>query len=216
MQSDRGLRSPTVLVVDDDAMLRRAVQDLLLDGGLRVVGEAGCTEEALRLAVELVPDVITMAVMMRGDSGIEGTRQIRREIPDARIVILTHSGDATDAAAAIGAGACGYLLKDDPAEEIVAGIRVAAEGASPLSPWIAAELLGVLRAELATSTDPEVTSRERDVLELLAMGLSNAEIAERLSISVPTVKRHLSHLLVKLRVNNRTHAAVEAVRRGLL
>lgn len=217
MQSEKGKSLPTVLLVDEDAMLRRAVRDLLDQDGLRVVGEAGSAEEAVKLAIELAPDVITMAVRMaHGESGIEGTRQIRAAIPDARIVILTHSGKATDAAAAIGAGAVGYLLKDDPAKEIVAGIRVAAEGASPLSPRIAAELLGVLRAELAASTGPDLTERERDVLELLAQGRSNAEIGEELSISVPTVKRHLSHLLFKLQASNRTEAAVEAVRRGLL
>jgi two-component system, NarL family, nitrate/nitrite response regulator NarL len=208
--------SPTVLIVDDDAILRHAVCDLLERDGICVVGEAGSVEEAVPLAVELTPDVITMAVLMRGGSGIKGTRQIREALPEARIVILTRSGKGADAAAAIGAGACGYLLKDDPPEEIVAGIRIAASGASPISPRIAAELLGTLRFELGSSNGSDLTSRERDVLEFLAEGHSNAEIAERLSISVPTVKRHLSHLLVKLRVSNRTQAAVEAVRRGLL
>lgn len=209
-------RSPTVLLVDDDAILRRAIRELLERDGLHVAGEASGTEEALALALELTPDVITMAVTMRGDSGIEGTRRIRRAVPDARIVILTRSGDAADAAGAIGAGAVGYLLKDDPPEEIAAGIRVAAEGAAPLSPRVAAELLGMLRTALAAAIAPDLTERERDVLELLAEGRSNAEIAAELSVSVPTVKRHLSHLLVKLQASNRTQAAVEAVRRGLL
>lgn len=213
---EKRLDPVAVLLIDEDAILRRAVRDLLVGDGLRVVGEASSAEQGLALALELEPDVITMAVLMRGDSGIDGTRRIRQRLPEARIVILTHSGEAADAAAAIGAGACGYLLKDDPPEEIVAGIRVAAEGASPLSPRIAADLLGVLRSELANSNDPELTVREREVLELLADGQSNGEIAAGLSISVPTVKRHLSHLLVKLQASNRTQAAVEAVRRGLL
>jgi DNA-binding NarL/FixJ family response regulator len=204
-----------VLLVDEEAILRRAVRDLLEKDGLRIAGEASSVKEAVTLAVELAPDVITMAVMMRGDSGIEGTRQIREVLPKARVVILTRSGDAADAAAAISAGACGYLLKEDQPEEIVAGIRIAADGGSPLSPRIAADLLGKLRAELAPSAEPELTTRERDVLGLLAEGHSNAEIAEMLSVSVPTVKRHLSHLLVKLRASNRTQAAVQAVRRGL-
>jgi NarL family two-component system response regulator LiaR len=213
------LTSPTtssVLLVDEDAVLRRAVRALLEDDGLRVVGEADTAEASLALATELEPDVITMAVAMRGSSGIEATRLILEVVPATRVVILTKSGDAADAAAAIGAGACGYLLKDDPPEEIVAGIRIAAVGASPPSPRHAAQLLGVLRFELGGSNGIELTPRERDVLALLAEGHSNAEIAERLSISVATVKRHLSHLLVKLRVSNRTQAAVEAVRRGLL
>jgi DNA-binding NarL/FixJ family response regulator len=209
-------RLPAVLLIDDDAILRRAVGDLLEQDGLRVAGEASSAEEGVSLAVELKPDVITMAVLMRRSSGIEATRRIREELPEARIVILTRSGEAADAAAAIGAGACGYLLKDDPPEEIVAGIRAAAEGASPLSPTITAELLEVLRTDLVSSTAPELTARERGVLALLAEGRSNAEIAEELSISVSTVKRHLSHLLVKLEASNRTQAAVQAVRLGLL
>lgn len=206
----------SVLLVDEDAILRRAVRGLLEGDGLRVVAEANSAEEGLDLAVELEPDVITMTVAVRGSSGIEATRLILEAVPATRVVILTNSGDAADAAAAIGAGACGYLLKDDPPEEIVAGIRIAADGASPISPRVAAELLGLLRFELGSSNGSELTSRERDVLGLLAEGHSNAEIAEQLSISVATVKRHLSHLLVKLRVSNRTQAAVEAVRRGLL
>ena len=209
-------RPPTALLVDEDAILRRAIGELLERDGLRVAGEANNAEEALTLALELVPDVITMAMVMRGDSGIEATRRIRATVPDARVVILAHPGDVADAAEAISAGAIGYLLKDDPPEEIAAGIRVAAEGAAPLSPRVAAELLGVLRTALATATGPDLTERERQVLELLAEGCSNAEIAAQLSVSVPTVKRHLSHLLVKLQASNRTQAAVEAVRRGLL
>lgn len=209
-------RTPTVLLVDDDAILRRAIRELLERDGLRVAGEASSPAEALALALELTPDVITMAVTMRGDSGIEGTRQIRKAVPGARVVILTNSGDATDAAGAIRAGAVGYLLKDDPPEEIATGIRVAAEGAAPLSPRVAADLLGMLRTALAAATAPDLTEREREVLELLAEGRSNAEIAAELSVSVATVKRHLSHLLVKLQASNRTQAAVEAVRRGLL
>ncbi len=209
-------RPATVLLVDDDAILRRAIRELLERDGLRVAGEASGTEEALALALELTPDVITMAVAMRDDSGIDGTRRIRAALPEARIVILTHSGAVADAAGAIGAGAVGYLLKDDPPKAIAAGIRVAAEGAAPLSPRVAAELLGMLRTALATATGPNLTERERQVLELLAEGRSNAEIAAALSVSVATVKRHLSHLLVKLQASNRTQAAVEAVRRGLL
>lgn len=206
----------SVLLVDDDAMLRRAVRDLLEGDGVRIAGEAASSEEAVALALDLEPDVITMAVLMRRSSGIEATRQILEALPEARIVILTRSGEAVDAAAAIGAGACGYLLKDDPPEEIRSGIRAAADGAFPLSPRIAGELFDLLRLEVESSAGPEVTEREREVLGLLAEGSSNGEIAAALSISVPTVKRHLSHLLVKLRATNRTQAAVEAVRRGLL
>lgn len=208
--------SPSVLLVDEDAILRRAVRGLLERDGLRVAGEAAGAEEGLSLAIERSPDVITMPVPLRGSPGGDGTRRILDALPEARVVILTHSVEAADAAAAIGAGACGYLLKDDPPEEIVAGIRAAADGASPLSPRIATELIGLLRLGLENATGPALTAREQEVLELLVDGRSNGEIAETLSVSVPTVKRHLSHLLVKLRADNRTQAAVEAVRRGLL
>ncbi|HET7507286.1 MAG TPA: response regulator transcription factor [Solirubrobacterales bacterium] len=206
----------SVLLIDEEAILRRAVRGLLEDGGLDVVGEADEVEAGLTMAVALQPDVITMALAMRSGSGIEATRSVLKAIPAARVVILTKSTDPAHATAAIGAGACGYLLKDDPPEDIVAGIRVAAGGASPLSPRVAAELLDFLRLGFGGSSAPELTAREREVLGLLAEGGSNAEIAAALSISVPTVKRHLSHLLVKLGASNRTQAAVEAVRRGLL
>lgn len=216
MQSESERHPPSVLLVDEDAILRRAVRDLLEKDGFRVCGEASSAEDGLALAIELEPDVITMAVLMRSGSGVEGTQRIREALPEARIVILTRSGEGRDVAAAIGAGACGYLLKDDPPAEIVTGIRVAADGASPISPRIAAELLGVFREGVAPLADGGLTEREREVLELLAEGRSNPEIAAALAVSVPTVKRHLSHLLVKLRATNRTQAAVEAVRRGLI
>ncbi|HEX2391640.1 MAG TPA: response regulator transcription factor [Solirubrobacterales bacterium] len=214
--SDPGRDSPSVLLVDEDAILRRAVRDLLEEDSLRILAEASDAEQGFALAVELAPDIITMAIPMRGNAGIEGTRRIREVVPDARIVILTRRGEAARVAAAIGVGACGCLLTDDPPGEIVAGIRVAADGASPFSPRIAAELLDLRRGELANSSAPELTRREREVLRLLARGRSNAEIASELAVSVATVKRHLSHLLVKLRSTNRTQAAVEAVRRGLV
>lgn len=208
--------SPTVLIVDEEAIFRRAVRQILDEGGLTVVGEARNAAEAVSRAEELRPDVVGMAMLLRGSSGIEATREVLGVLPDTRVLILTKTTDAGAAAEAIRAGACGFLLKKDPSSEIVSGFRSAAEGNSPLSPRIAAKLLPLLREELLEEDSPDLTSREEAVLRLLADGSSNTEIAAAMSISVYTVKRHVSHLLGKLGVKNRTQAAVEATRRGML
>jgi len=130
--------------------------------------------------------------------------------------MLASSLDAGEVERAIQAGACGYLLKDDSAAEIVAAVRTAAAGGSPLSPPVAAALVTQLRGPLQDNGAPELTTRELHVLQLLGAGRRNVEIAEDLAISVYTVKRHVSHLLRKLGAANRTQAAVEATRRGLL
>lgn len=207
----------TVLLVDEDAMFRRGIRDLLEEAGLHVAGEADSAEEAVAQTVELSPDVVVMAIRLRGASGIEATKQIREAVPETRVLILTNSIDSGDPDGAIRAGALGYVLKDDPPEEIVAAVRAAAAGGTVLSPRIAAGLLKHLRAE-PTSDGAKLllTARERKVLELLAAGRRNTQIAEDLSISVHTVKRHVSHLFAKLEVENRTQAAADATRRGLL
>jgi DNA-binding NarL/FixJ family response regulator len=205
-----------VLLVDEDAMFRHGIRNLLEEVGFRIVGEAGSAGEAVAQAVELTPDVVVMAVRMRGASGIEATRRIRKAVP-ARVLMLTNSIDSADTDGAIRAGASGYVLKDDSPEEIAAAIRAAAAGESPLSSRIATGLLGHLRTEPANDgAKPELTTREREVLELLAAGRRNAQIAEDLAISIHTVKRHVSHLFEKLEVENRTQAAIEATQRGLL
>jgi DNA-binding NarL/FixJ family response regulator len=206
-----------VLLVDEDAMFRHGIRELLEEVGFLIAGEARSAEEAVAQAVELAPDVVLMAVRLRGASGIEATRRIREAVPEARVLMLTNSIDSADSDGAIRAGACGYVLKDDSPQQIVAAIRAAAAGESPLSPRIVAGLLGHLRGEAVNDgAKPELTARERNVLELLVAGCRNTEIAEDLSISVYTVKRHVSHLFTKLEVENRTQAAVEATRRGLL
>lgn len=205
-----------VLLVDDDAMFRRAARDLLEAAGFRIVGEASRADQAIALALDLTPDVVVTAVGLRGISGIEATRRIRESLPEARVLMLTKSRESADMDAAIHAGAGGYMLKGDPPEKIVAAVRAAAAGEAPLSPHVASMLIGRLQTESSNGAKPpEFTARERSVLELLAAGRRNAEIAESLSISVNTVKRHVSNLLAKLGVENRTQAAVEATRRGL-
>jgi DNA-binding NarL/FixJ family response regulator len=207
----------TTLLVDEDAMFRHGIRELLEESGIRIAGEAGGGEQGVAQAVDLSPDVVVTAVRMRGVSGVEATRRIREVAADARVLMLSSSRDSADTKGAMQAGACGYVLKDDSPEEIVAAIRAAAAGGSPLSPRVAADLLEHLRAGPASDgATPELTARERSVLELLATGRYNTQIAGELSISVHTVKRHVSNLLAKLEVENRTQAAVEATRRGLL
>jgi DNA-binding NarL/FixJ family response regulator len=208
----------SVFLVDEDAMFRHGIRELLEERGFRIAGETGSAEQAIAQAVDLSPEVIVTAAKMRGVSGVEATRRIREASAEARVLILSSSHDSADTEEAMRAGACGYVLRDDSPEEIVAAIRAAAAGGSPLSPRVAAGLLEHLRAGLATdgARPPELTARERSVLELLAAGRHNTQIAGDLSISVHTVKRHVSNLFTKLEVENRTQAAVEATRRGLL
>ncbi len=214
----RGSESPiAVLLVDEDAMFLHGIRSLLEEEGFGIAGEARNAEEAIAQSVESAPDVVLMAVRMRGASGIEATRRICETVADVRVLMLTNSIDSADVESAIRAGACGYVLKEDSSEEIVAAIRAAAAGGSPLSPQIAGGLIGHLRADSGSDgTTIHLTARQRSVLELLVAGRQNAEIATDLSISVNTVKRHVSHLFAKLEVENRTQAAVEATRRGLL
>lgn len=209
--------SIAVLLVDDDAMTRRGVRDMLEEVGISIVGEARTAGEAVAKAAELSPEVVVMAVEMKDASGIEATKRICEATPERRVLLLGRSGDSANAGGALRAGACGYLLKDDSPQEIVAGVRAAAVGGLPLSPRLTGELFGHLSdGRKGSGAGPRLTAREQSVLELLAAGRPNAQIADDLSISVSTVKRHVSNVFAKLGVENRTQAAVQATRRGLL
>jgi DNA-binding NarL/FixJ family response regulator len=215
---DRGPKAPiAVLLVDDDAMLRRGLRELLEEAGVRIAAEARSAAEAVARAAELTPDVVVMAVKLRGGSGIEAARRIARTAKRPPVLMLSGPADSAEAARAIRAGACGYVLSDDPPEAIVAAVRATATGESPLSPRVATGLLGKLRSgSPGDGAKPELSARERNVLELLAAGRRNTQIAAQLGISVHTVKRHASHVFEKLGVENRTQAAMEAARRGLV
>ena len=206
---------------DDHELFRRGLRDLLTERGLEVVGEASNGEEAVRLAEGEIPDVMLMDISMPGMGGIEAARRIRAATPHTRVLMLTVSADAGDVDEAIIAGASGYLLKGAMVDDIVSGIAAAARGEALLSPAIAGSLLariGASQAGAAPASDADVrlTARERDVLELMAAGRDNPQIAEELFISVQTVKNHVSNILAKLEVENRIQAAVYAVRRGLV
>jgi NarL family two-component system response regulator LiaR len=205
-----------ILIVDDQAVFRGALRELLEDDGWEIVAEADGAEEGIARIRELTPDLVIMDVRLHGASGIEAARELLATEPATRILMLSASDRFADAEQAILAGGCGYLLKDSPVVAIRAGVRAAMAGEAPLSPRIAAEFLRRFRAERALGAEENpLTERESAVLHLMMDGRSNPEIAAELSISKQTVKNHVSSVLGKLGVENRTQAAAEAVRRGL-
>lgn len=208
-----------VLVVDDHDLFRGGLIGLLEDRGIKIAGEASRGAQALALARTLDPDVVLMDVSMPGMSGIETTQRLTAEAAGRRVLILTGVADDRTVIGALLAGASGYLLKDAPIEHVVEGVRAAARGESAISPRVAAGLVRRLRqpAELKPALIGEqLTSREREILELLARGMDNPDIARSLFLSQHTVKNHVSSILVKLQVENRIQAAVRAVRAGLV
>ena len=215
-----GTRPIRIVVVDDHSLFRRGVAEFVKAEGMRVVGEAANGEDGIRAIARFSPDVVVMDIHMPGISGIEATREVIARSPDARVLIFTVSGDDDDVLRAIAAGACGYLHKDAPMDELVEGIRTAAAGGSMISPRAAAPLLRELQSHVGeTALDaallPDLSERETEVLKLLMLGADNAQIGETLFVSTGTVKNHISAILEKLGVENRVQAAVMAVRAGL-
>jgi NarL family two-component system response regulator LiaR len=206
-----------VLIVDDHAIVRKGIRALLSEaGGFEVVGEAGSGQEAVLRAQESSPDVILMDVLMPGMDGIEATRLITSRQPKTRILVLTSFAADNKVFPAIKAGALGYLLKDSSPEELVRAIRQVHRGEPSLHPTIARKLLQEIARPAELQPAPEaLTDREMTVLRLIAQGLSNQEIADRISVSEPTVRTHVSRILGKLHVASRTQAALYAVREGL-
>jgi DNA-binding NarL/FixJ family response regulator len=209
-----------VLVVDDDDLFRDGLAELLRAHGLVVVGAAPDGETAVRAARDLEPDVVLMDVQMPGLTGIETTAAIVEARPATRVLMLTVSGDEGDVLDAMLAGAAGYLVKGATPEALVSGIRAAAAGGALLSPGIATKLLGRMRAPTAASNGSAASAllseRELEVLELLARGKPNAEIARELFLSPNTVRNHISNILAKLQIANRTEATAYAIRSGLV
>jgi DNA-binding NarL/FixJ family response regulator len=199
-----------VLLAEDHAVVRTGLLQLLGDiDEIEVVGAAGGGEEAVALAAEHGPDVVLMDLEMPGMDGIEATRRIRDGNPSVNVVVLTAFSDRGRILDAIDAGAVGYLLKDAEPDELIRGLQAAARGESPLSPK-AAQALVAARAD--QQSDPDLTPREREVLELLVEGLPNKLIARRLEISEKTVKAHLTSIFQSIGVTDRTQAALWAER----
>ncbi len=208
-----------LMLADDHRMLREGLRRSMTDQGFDVVGEARDGEEAVRLAEELHPEVILMDVTMPEMDGVEACRQIRAALPEIRVVMLTMHADQEVLAAAIRAGASGYLVKDCSTEEIAQAVRMTHSGETALSPQIAASMLDEVRKLDQRSTSDEdrvVTKREEEVLQLIADGCSTPEVAERLYISQKTVKNHLASIYQKLDARDRTQAVLQAVRMGIV
>ena len=207
------------MVVDDQELYRYGIIQLLKERGIRVVGDAGRGADAIRQACELHPDVVLMDLNMPAMSGVEAIYRITDADPFVRILVLTVAADERHVMDALLAGACGYLLKEAPISHIVDAIKATARGESTISPRIASGLIHRLREPSDIDPDlvgAELTPRELEVLELLARGLANPEIARALYLSEHTVKNHVSSVLTKLQVENRIQAAVRAVRAGIV
>lgn len=212
-----------VLLVDDQKLVRAGLR-MLCDSSpdLEVVGEADNGQEAVHLADRLQPDVILMDLRMPGVDGIAATMRILAARPSSRIVVLTTFDDDDHLYPALSAGACGFLVKDATPAELIEGVRRAARGDSPFSETVLRRLVDqAVRAhggdaERALAPTASLTQREREVLVLVALGLSNAEIAERLHVGVTTVKTHVSNLITKTGSANRVGLAVFAARDGSL
>ena len=209
----------TVLLVDDHELVRRGVRAFLeTQPGITVVAEAGGGEEAVRLAAEHAPDVALMDLIMPGMDGVEATRRLTAQSPRTNVIMLTSYHDDEHVFPAIRAGALSYVLKEVGPEQLADAVRKAAAGEAVLHPRVAArvvrELHGARRDE--PNVFHELSDRELEVLKLIAEGMNNAEIAGRLYVSEKTVKSHVSNILSKLHLVDRTQAAVYAWRQGVV
>ena len=206
-----------ILLVDDQALFREGLSTLLsVQPDLEVVGEAGNGEEALRVAASLHPDVVLMDLQMPVLDGVAATRRLRAAQPECRVIVLTTFDDGEYVFEGLRAGAVGYLLKDAPSEKLVEAIRAAARGESFLQPSVAAKVVAEF-ARLSDRAAPPppplvepLSERELEILRLVAAGSSNREVAAALFIAEGTVKNHLTNILGKLGVRDRTQAALKA------
>ena len=211
-----------VLLVDDQRLVRSGFRMILgVERDLEVVGEAGDGAEAVEAARELRPDVVLMDVRMPNVDGLEATRQLVDGSPDApRVLVLTTFDLDEYVYEALRAGASGFLLKDAPEEQLVAGIRIVADGGALFAPAVTRRLIEEFAQQRAPAAPPpsldELTVRELEVLKLLARGLSNGEIAAELVVSDHTVKTHVARVLSKLDLRDRTQAVIAAYESGLV
>jgi DNA-binding NarL/FixJ family response regulator len=217
-------RAITVVLVDDEPLIRRALSDALFSGGLELVGEAARGEDAIAIVLETHPDVVLLDLRLPGISGIETIEQLSLLAPAARILVLTRS-EQNRVVEAIVAGASGYILKSSSADTILTAIGATAAGEAVLSPRVAGKLLERIRerdipltadsSQAANAIRAALTARELEIFQRLASGHSNQQIAAELSLSTSTVSNHISSILAKLHLENRIQAVVQAVRSGL-
>ena len=209
----------SVLLVDDHALVRAGVRAYLeTQDDIEIVGEAATGQEAVALASQHVPDVVLMDLVMPGMDGVEATHRIRAASPRTRVVVLTSFHEDSSIFPAIRAGALSYLLKDVGPEEVAVAVRRAARGEAVVHPRVAARLMESVRGADGQDINPyvDLTDREQEVLRLVAQGLSNTEIAGHLGIGEKTVKGHVSNVLGKLYLHDRTQAAAYAWREGFV
>ena len=205
-----------VLVVDDHAVVREGLRNFLgMLEGIEIAGEASSGERALELAGSLLPDVVLMDLVMPGMDGIEATRALRAAHPELKVIVLTSFAEDDKLFPALRAGASAYLLKDVGPEELAEAIRAAARGETLLGPGVTQRLVSGIAGGADRQPESELTERELEVLRCIARGRSNKEIGVDLGISEKTVKTHVGSILSKLSLQDRTQAALYAVRRGL-
>ncbi|MEH2160393.1 MAG: response regulator transcription factor [Nostoc sp.] len=206
-----------VLLVDDQGLIRQGLRALLeLESDLEIVGEAENGEQAINLVAEFQPDVVLLDIRMPIMDGVAATREIQKRFPKTKILVLTTFDDDEYVSAALQNGAMGYLLKDTPSEELAVAIRAVYKGYTQLGPGIVRKLLTQFSNPTPTQSPPvpssltELTPREKEVLRLIATGASNREIAQQLYISEGTVKNHVTNILNRLSLRDRTQAAIWA------
>lgn len=208
----------TVMLIDDHRVVRQGLRDFLeLQDDIDVVGEAGGGEEGVQLARDLLPDVVLMDLVMPGIDGVETTRRLKTVSPSSKVIVLTSFSDDNKVFPAIKAGAISYLLKDISPEDLAHAIRAAQRNEAVLHPEVAAKLMQEFSAPRPSEAPvDQLTPREMDVLRLVAKGMSNKEIADTLIISEKTTKTHISNILSKLHLADRTQVAIYALRKRLV
>jgi NarL family two-component system response regulator LiaR len=208
----------TVMLIDDHRVVRQGLRDFLeLQGDIEIVGEASSGEEGVQIARELLPDVVLMDLVMPGIDGVETTRRVKAASPSSRVIVLTSFADDNKVFPAIKAGAISYLLKDISPEELAHAIRAAQRNEAVLHPEVAAKLMQEFSAPKGNEAMVEqLTARELDVLRLIAKGKSNKEIADTLIVSEKTIKTHVSNILSKLHLADRTQAAIYALKQRIV
>ncbi len=206
-----------VLIVDDHAVVRSGFHLLLdADAEIEVVGEAGNVKDAVFEAREKKPDVVLMDVVMPGQTGIEGIPLVLKEVPDAKVLVLSMQDDPRYVHEAFAAGAAGYILKEAADAELVGAVHEVAGGGRYVHPTLGARLVAADAESKARAESDPLSEREREVMRLLALGHTNQEIAKMLFISVRTAETHRSHIMQKLRLSSRAELVRHAIEQGLL
>lgn len=210
-----------ILIADDHPLLREALCQVFSNQkDMEIVGQAGNGEEAIDLASQLKPDILVMDIMMPKFDGLEASRQIKKIAPNTAILILTAYDDDNYVLGLLEAGATGYLMKSAKGQDLVEAVRAVRAGESVLHPKIIEKLLKQAMVKPVGAAEQKIkdllSDREMEMLELLATGMSNKEIAEKLCLSLRTVKAHMSNIFTKMNVASRSEALVEALRKGLL